>query len=111
MRLGRVPEGIADYRMALKYAPHPSLHHNLGVVLADQGRNDEALQHLEFAVELSPESAEFRYSLGQFLMAHRRYDEAIGQLSKAVEFKPTFAAARERLEERAAQQNLQRRAD
>ncbi len=113
VRLGRVPEGIADYRMALKYAPRAaSLHHNLGVVLADQGRNDEALQHLELAVELSPESAEFRYSLGQFLMAQRRYDEAIRQLSKAVEFKPAFAAARERLEEaRAAQQNLQRRAN
>jgi len=56
--MGQTEEAEAGYRKALETEEVPSLHFNLGNVLRDQHRADEALAAYDRAIELDPEFAE-----------------------------------------------------
>lgn len=68
-------------------------HNNLGVVLRNQGRVDEALAHFSVAVRMKPDFAEAHHNLGATLAMLGRMDEAIASLSEALRLKPDFAEA------------------
>src|SRR5436190_3135152 len=68
------------YSEAVRIAPdYPQGRFNLGTLLLQLGRNDEAIEHLRVAVSLIPGggSSEAQQNLGAALLKSGRYDEAI----------------------------------
>lgn len=57
---------------------------NLGVVLADAGRNTEAVAQFAAAVRIKPDDPESQYHLGQELMALGKYSEAQAHFAAAL---------------------------
>jgi tetratricopeptide (TPR) repeat protein len=89
MSLGRVPEAIAQYELALGIEPtFADDCANLGAALLRAGRVAEAIERDEQALKLSPNSALTHYNLaGALLMAGRR-DEAQAEYAKALWLRP-----------------------
>ena len=74
-------------------AGSPPLRHALAVVLSTAGRAAEAIEHLQAAERLEPDSAEHPYALGLAYAESGRIDEAIASLSRACDLDPQFARA------------------
>jgi tetratricopeptide (TPR) repeat protein len=72
-------------------------HTNLGVVLAEEGRGDEAMDHFQRAVKILPNSAVTLYNLGSRSMLLGRLDEAKNYYWKALQIDPSYTAAYGRL--------------
>ncbi len=72
-------------------------HNNLGLVLANQGRFDEAIAHHTEALRSKPDFAEAHYNLGGALKDQGRVDEAIAHYTEALRSKPDFAEAHNNL--------------
>jgi tetratricopeptide (TPR) repeat protein len=68
-------------------------HLNLGTAMVDAGRPDEALPHLQRALELKPGFPETLNSLGNVLNRLGRSREALPVLEEAVRLQPRFGAA------------------
>jgi tetratricopeptide (TPR) repeat protein len=77
-------------------------HTNLGMFLADRGQLDEALSHLQTALEIRSRGAQPHYdlsfalihcNLGYVLGKKGEIDDAITHLRKAIEFQPDYADA------------------
>jgi protein O-mannosyl-transferase len=62
---------------------------NLGELLADQGRPDEALAHYEAAAEYMPTSSIVHYNLGAILQSQNHLAEAVGQYELATQYETT----------------------
>jgi tetratricopeptide (TPR) repeat protein len=60
-------------------------HNNLGHLLSDMGRTDEAMAHFLKAVELNPDYAEAHNNLGVLFEKMGRINEAIAHYQKALE--------------------------
>ncbi len=69
------------------------VHDNLGVILTQAGKMQEAMQHLEQAVRIKPDFAEAHYNLGTALSQVGRIDEAIAHYEQALRINPDFAEA------------------
>jgi protein O-GlcNAc transferase len=65
--------------------------HLLGLVLAQQRRNVEALQWIEAALELRPEAPSVLANRGGVLRALGRPDEALADIDRALAISPTVA--------------------
>lgn len=66
-------------------------HNNLGLLLREQGRKEEALRHHQRAVEIEPELAhEPRHDLGNLLAELGRLDEAVAQHEKGLAILETY---------------------
>jgi tetratricopeptide (TPR) repeat protein len=72
-------------------------HDNLGNVLFQKKRVDEAITHYEKSLEINSNDADAHYNLGIALVQKGRLDEAIAQYQKALEIKPNFADAHNNL--------------
>ena len=72
-------------------------HNNLGFVLLQDGKVDEALPHFEKAVLLQPDDANAQKNLGSALLEKGRVDEAIGYYQTALKFKPDDPGAHNNL--------------
>ncbi len=60
----RYEKAISEYEKALELEPqHPAIHRNLGLVLIRLGRNDEAVAHLQTALQLVPNEPTAREAL------------------------------------------------
>ena len=77
---------------------------NLGAILADEGRFEEAAEQLRRGVELDPTSVELHMNLGAVLAQLKQFPEARAQLEEALRRKPdhpdvhyVFAGLEERL--------------
>jgi tetratricopeptide (TPR) repeat protein len=68
-------------------------HNNLGIVLANMGRTDEAAVHYQKALELKPDHADAYYNLGHLLAKMGQTDEALAHYQKALEIDPNHAKA------------------
>ncbi len=68
-------------------------HYNLGVDLAEQGRIEEAVDHLSTSVRLRPDDPFARNQLGVALARQGKLDEAMRHLSEAVLLDPQYAEA------------------
>jgi protein O-mannosyl-transferase len=68
-------------------------HEEVGAMLANQGKSDEASEHFQECVRLEPSFPEARYNLGLALASKGRMEEAIEQYTEAVRLKPDFVEA------------------
>ncbi len=60
----RFTEAIEQYERALAIEPeHPAIHRNLGILLAQLGRNEEAILHLRKVLQLVPNEPSARETL------------------------------------------------
>ena len=84
------PEAEADFRKALELRPEqPQVLNYLGYSFLEMQANyDEALDMIERAVALRPDSGYIIDSLGWGLYRLGRYEEAVGHMEKAVERQP-----------------------
>jgi Flp pilus assembly protein TadD len=72
-------------------------HNNLGLLLTDMGRTDEALAHYLKVLEINPNDIETHNNLGVFLEKMGRPDEALAHYRKALEINPNHAEAHNNL--------------
>ncbi|HEV1286119.1 MAG TPA: tetratricopeptide repeat protein [Bryobacteraceae bacterium] len=72
-------------------------HSNLGVVLAEQGKTQDALRHLFASVEENPNHGDARNNLGALLGRLGRTDEAAEQFAQAIRISPNDAHAHNNL--------------
>ena len=86
------------YRAALDTRPEFALaRNNLGTVLRELGRADEALEAFRAAVAVEPALAMAHANLGQALVESSRAEEAIEHCQEAVRLQPDLAAAHNNL--------------
>jgi tetratricopeptide (TPR) repeat protein len=72
-------------------------HYNLGVLLMNTERSNEAMVHFQKALELNPNHAEAHNNLGVLLAQFGRTDEAMAHYQKALELNPNHAEAHNNL--------------
>ena len=63
------------------------IHNNLGNILASQGKLDEAIDHLNQAVQLKPNNVDALYNLGRALYSQGKIDEAVRCFRRALQLK------------------------
>jgi tetratricopeptide (TPR) repeat protein len=64
-------------------------HTNLGLVLFEKGKIDDAIAHYRSALQMQPDWWDAEYNLGTALLAKGQVDEAILHCEKAVAMRPT----------------------
>jgi tetratricopeptide (TPR) repeat protein len=70
---------------------------NLGTVLSQQGRADEAIVYYRRSLQTKPDYAEAHSNLGNALLQMRNVDEAIGHFEEALRLRPGYAKAHNNL--------------
>ena len=68
-------------------------HNNLGLLLENQGRIEEAMEHYHKAIQINPNYFEALNNLGVALAAKGRFDEAIENYRKAIQINPNYSEA------------------
>ena len=66
---------------------------NLAEALRQEGREAEATEHLQTALELNPDFAEAHNNLGNVRFQNGKLDEAIAQYQTALQINPDYAVA------------------
>jgi tetratricopeptide (TPR) repeat protein len=72
---------------------YAAAHNDLGAVLMQVGKINDAIGHYEQALRINPNYADVHYNLGGALVQAGRVPEAIGHWQQAVRIKPDFAEA------------------
>ena len=86
---GRLPEAAAQLEALLPYAQRTfEVHELLGLVYAGQSQDAKAVEQLEIAVKLKPDSAAARTNLAASLFHSGKPELAEGQFRKALELDP-----------------------
>ncbi|MBM3572865.1 MAG: hypothetical protein FJX52_11005, partial [Alphaproteobacteria bacterium] len=84
----------AACRRALALAPaHGEAHYNLGIVMKDLGRNDDAIRAFAAALACRPSLAVAHANLGVVLREELRLDDALAAFERAGALDAAFAAA------------------
>ena len=94
---GKIAEAIAFYQRALRVKANSpdsaKVHWQLGLALADQGKNDDALQEFYEAMKLIPQDSGMRTNLGVKLARQSKLAEATEQFNEALRLDPNNAEA------------------
>jgi tetratricopeptide (TPR) repeat protein len=69
------------------------IHNNLGAVLAEQGKIQEAMAHFAEALRIKPDYAEAHNNLGGALARQGKIQEAMAHYTEALRIKPDYAKA------------------
>ena len=86
---GRLAEAAAQLEALLPYAQRTfEVHELLGLVYAGQSQDAKAVEQLEIAVKLKPDSAAARTNLAASLFHSGKAELAEGQFRKALELEP-----------------------
>jgi tetratricopeptide (TPR) repeat protein len=99
--------GVLAWRQAMMYrdletlwvttlARNPAAglaHNNLGSLLLQKGRVDEAIDQFQQALDLQPNAADVHSNLGGALLQQGRVEEAIAQLQQALQIQPDSTQA------------------
>jgi tetratricopeptide (TPR) repeat protein len=86
---GRLAEAAAQLEALLPYAPRTfEVHELLGLVYAGESQDAKAVEQLQVAVRLKPDSAAARTNLAASLFHSGKSELAEGQFRKALELEP-----------------------
>jgi len=86
---GRFAEAEAAYRTALGMAPkHAAIMHNLGVVMARQGKHAAAIRWFDAAIAAEPRYASAHYNRAAAYVAVGKRSEAIAGFARASALEP-----------------------
>ena len=72
------------HQCLLENPTRADLHYRYAVLLAGRGRTDQAISHLETAVQINPSYSKAKIKLGLALREAERYDDSIEQLTDAL---------------------------
>ncbi|HEX8943119.1 MAG TPA: tetratricopeptide repeat protein, partial [Gemmatimonadaceae bacterium] len=98
VQAGRLDEGIARFREALRIDPNYSdVHIDLGNALNARGAADDALAEFATVVRLRPDYAEAHNAYGNLLRSRGRNADAIAQYREALRLDPSLASAHNEL--------------
>ena len=93
-RSGQLAEAESLYRQLLTVDPQDfAAQHLLGVIHAQQGRNDEALKEIEAAIALKPSDPEAHLNCANVLKSLGRAQEALDGYARALNLKPGWPQA------------------
>jgi tetratricopeptide (TPR) repeat protein len=95
--LAQYPAAEATLRRAIALADDAVGEYNLGYVLDQVGRTDEAERQYQRALALNPGLAAAHTNLGAALAARGQFSDAVTHLAEAVRLEPGNAAARNNL--------------
>ncbi|HSE97144.1 MAG TPA: tetratricopeptide repeat protein, partial [Blastocatellia bacterium] len=91
-------ESEREFRQAIELNPgYPTGHLWYALMLASQGRFEEAMREIRQAESLDPFSLPIVTNVGWILHLARRYDEAVTQYHKVLDMDSNFVLARRRL--------------
>ena len=80
------------YRTMIARNPNSFMaHNNLGGLLVEEGRGDEAIAHFRTALRIEPRFAEAHLNLADLLLQKKQVDEAIAHYQAALEIQPNHA--------------------
>jgi Tfp pilus assembly protein PilF len=100
LKAGQLDAAEAAFRDVLRAgAERGFVHHNLGIVLEQRGRDAEAVVHFRAAARLDPSYGPARLLAGTSLLALARVREARAELEHAVRLMPREAVAHTQLAE------------
>jgi tetratricopeptide (TPR) repeat protein len=92
-RAGRLPEAERGYLQILAAEPaYTQARYPLGILRAQQGRPDEALELIGAALMVTPHSPEMLFNYGNVLMSVGRFPEALAIFTRALDFDPANGA-------------------
>jgi protein O-mannosyl-transferase len=98
--LARMSQGdfrvaLTYFERALAYTPnYPNLEINLGIDCGALGRDVEAEQHFQKAIQLAPNEADVHYFYARWLKSKARTSEAVTELREAITISPGYLEAR-----------------
>lgn len=85
-----------EFRRALDLNPgYATSHQWYAILLAEEGRDEEATRHAQQAVALDPLSGPIHQTLGLVHYYGRRYDRAVVEARRALELVPSLTLARD----------------
>jgi protein O-GlcNAc transferase len=91
---GRLPQAEALYRQILQQNPqHAEALHLLGMVAAQAGQTDAAVNLIRYAIALQPKFPPAFSNLGNILRDQGKLDEAVAALRQAIALLPNFPEA------------------
>jgi tetratricopeptide (TPR) repeat protein len=93
-RLGRADDAMAEYRAVLRQGGVAEAHYGLALVLRDQSRVAEAIEHLQEAIRLDPKHAAAQKTLGDCFVELERLADAAGAYERALALNPSDVVAR-----------------
>jgi len=100
-----------EFRRALELNPgYPTARQWYAILLAELGRDEEALLHGRESVALDPLSGPMRQALGLVHYYGRRYADAVTELGRAMELAPQLPLARAIMAKALFQQKMYREA-
>lgn len=91
---GELAKAEARYRRAIALNPdYTEALVNLGSLLGDMGRNDDAVEILEQALAADPEDCKARSNLGNVYYSMGRYPDAMYEYQRAIDIDPACYTA------------------
>ena len=72
-------------------------HYNLGIVLSEKGKADQAIDHYQHAIALRPDYAEAHYNLGRLLAERGDLTDAVAHYERAATINPADEEAQNNL--------------
>jgi len=82
-RVGEFAEAEPHFRAVLDKGPSTQAYTALGIVLWQQGKQEEAVANMRTAIEVNPDNATAHDQLGKMLLQHGKLEEARMELAKA----------------------------
>jgi len=94
----RTTDAIQAYTRAISLRPdYVEAHHNLGLLLVDEGKIEEAITHYNTALKTDPENSGVHDDLGSALSKMGKVEEAIRHFQQAIRINPKSYSAHDNL--------------
>jgi tetratricopeptide (TPR) repeat protein len=89
IELGELDQAASHFRKSLEVQPTAEIYSDLGFVVEQQGRTEEAIELYEKALGLDPDCAPAHFNLAVALVRREDFEEAEGHYRAALRTKPT----------------------
>jgi len=92
--MGKLEEGINQYKLALRTRPNDvTALNSLGSAFQSMGKIEEAISQFRLALRIKPDYGDAHYNLGNALLGQDKPDEAISHFREVLRLQPDDAPA------------------